>query len=265
MSEFAFSVITAIFTIGGLAGSLVANLVMDRWGRKGATIISALLTCVGAGLMGVSTSVGVLGFGRFVIGLGSGVGICVGPIYLSEIAPSSISGNVGVLTQLGIVMGIMITQAIGLRLATPTGWRVVLFLSFALSATQLLLSSFASESPIWLGNHGRLDEKREVYSRLWVAGTSSTGSNENAEHSDSDPLLDELEARRQDAQSVAITVPQLFAARELRKPLAIALPELGPYVSLGITVVNVLMTFPPIVLIEVSQFNLRFLPLTEGL
>jgi hypothetical protein len=28
------------------------------------------------------------------------------------------------------------------------------------------------------------------------------------------------------------------------------LPEFGPYVSLGITIVNVLMTFPPILLIE---------------
>ena len=31
-----------------------------------------------------------------------------------------------------------------------------------------------------------------------------------------------------------------------------ALPELGPYISLGITVVNVIMTFAPIILIEVS-------------
>lgn len=33
--------------------------------------------------------------------------------------------------------------------------------------------------------------------------------------------------------------------------LSKALPDFGPYISLGITVVNVLMTFPPIVLIEV--------------
>ncbi|KAG6833484.1 hypothetical protein H0H87_006056 [Tephrocybe sp. NHM501043] len=264
MSEITFSVITAVFTIGGLAGSLIANLVMDRRGRKGATVVSALLTSIGAGLMSVSTSVGVLGLGRFVIGLGSGVGICVGPIYLAEIAPSSISGNVGVLTQLGIVLGIMITQAMGLRLATPTEWRTVLFFSFALSAAQLLVSSFVSESPIWLENHGRLDERRNIYNKLWVmrSGSTSTDSTERSEDLDSDPLLDELEARREDAQSLAITVPQLFLARELRKPLAIVclamasqqLSEFGPYVSLGITVVNVLMTFPPIVLIEVSLF-----------
>jgi MFS transporter, SP family, solute carrier family 2 (facilitated glucose transporter), member 3 len=33
--------------------------------------------------------------------------------------------------------------------------------------------------------------------------------------------------------------------------LAKALPDLGPFISLGITIVNVFMTFPPIFLIEV--------------
>jgi len=273
MSDFIFSVVTSVFTVGGLAGSLVANLIMDRWGRKGATSISASLISAGAGLMGVSASVGFLSFGRFLVGVGSGIGLCVGPIFLSEIAPPSISGNVGVLTQLGIVLGIMITQGLGLRLATPTQWRTVLYFSSALSAVQLLASMFVVESPVWLAKWGRMDEKQAVASKLWVTGATSSFPTEEID--DSDPLLDQLEAR-QEIHSSAITVPQLFAARELRKPLTIiclamaaqqlsginavlyysntilskSLPELGPYVSLGITVVNALMTFPPIILIE---------------
>lgn len=64
MSEFAFSVVTAIFTVGGLLGSLIANLVMDRWGRKGATQASALLVSLGAGIMGMSGSISLICFGR---------------------------------------------------------------------------------------------------------------------------------------------------------------------------------------------------------
>jgi hypothetical protein len=73
----------------------------------------------------------------------------------------------GVLTQLGIVLGIMITQAMGLRLALPTTWRIVLFFSFALSVAQVIFSVFVVESPAWLGGHGRLDEKKAVAKRLW--------------------------------------------------------------------------------------------------
>lgn len=65
MSDFKFSVITSLFTAGGFAGSMVANLVMDRWGRRGAARASSLLVGIGASLMCVSASVGVLGFGRY--------------------------------------------------------------------------------------------------------------------------------------------------------------------------------------------------------
>lgn len=34
--------------------------------------------------------------------------------------------------------------------------------------------------------------------------------------------------------------------------LSKSFPDLGPYISLSVTVVNVLMTFPPIILVEVS-------------
>jgi len=269
MSELIFSVVTAVFTVGGLIGSLSANLVMDSRGRKSATTVSAICTAGGTALMGLSNSVTLLGLGRFFVGVGSGFGLCVGPVYLAEIAPSKISGSVGVLTQLGIVLGIMITQAMGLRLASPTEWRIVLFFSFVLSAAQVLSSIFVVESPVWLGGHGRSDEKKAVAQRLWGSDLSNQGDED-------DPLLNELEVRREDAPVHVVTVPQLFVARELWKPLAIislamasqqlsginavlyysnnilakSFPNLGPYISLGVTVVNVLMTFPPIILIE---------------
>lgn len=60
MSDFTFSLITSIYTIGGLAGSLVANMVMDRWGRRGTNSISAVLITVFTALMGLSSSVPLL-------------------------------------------------------------------------------------------------------------------------------------------------------------------------------------------------------------
>lgn len=39
--------------------------------------------------------------------------------------------------------------------------------------------------------------------------------------------------------------------------LSKALPDLGPFVSLGITIINAIMTFPPIFLIEVCRFTVR--------
>jgi len=95
MSDVAFSFVTAIFTVGGLAGSLVANLVVDSWGRRGTQRLCAIFIGIGSALMGLTSSLSILLVGRFLIGIGSGLGLCVGPIFLAEIAPTSISGSVG--------------------------------------------------------------------------------------------------------------------------------------------------------------------------
>ncbi|KAF4604021.1 hypothetical protein EYR40_001205 [Pleurotus pulmonarius] len=297
MDDFTFSAVTAVFTIGGLIGSIVANPITNKYGRKGATRASALLVALGTVFMTIAGSVGVMAFGRLLVGIGSGIGLCVGPIYLSEIAPPSISGSIGVLTQLSIVLGIMITQLLGINLATPTTWRLVLFASCALSMFQLLTSAIACETPAYLGGKGLHDQKRAVSQRLWgttssiarVDVTDTSGPSvtifdeEGGPSSVKDPLLsvnevedDEVEARRHEPREATVTMPQLFAKPELRQPLMIvcfammsqqvsginavlyysndilskALPDFGPYISLGITVVNVLMTFPPIILIE---------------
>ncbi|KAF9001960.1 general substrate transporter [Cyathus striatus] len=281
MSTATFSFVTSIFTVGGLVGSAVANLVMDRRGRKGATRICAFFIAAGTAIMGVSISVPTFTIGRFLVGIGCGIGICVGPVYLAEIAPSKISGNVGVLTQLGIVLGIMFTQVAGLRFATPTEWRIVLFISCVLALIQILASTSAAESPAWLSSKGHVDERRVVANLLWGAAASAPAActslpfpagSQDAEA----PLLDEAEQRLNEARETPVTVPQLFTSTDLRKPLLIvsiamlsqqvsginavlyysnsilskSLPDLGPYVSLGITIVNVIMTFPPILLIE---------------
>lgn len=44
--------------------------------------------------------------------------------------------------------------------------------------------------------------------------------------------------------------------------LAKSLPDLGAYISVGITIVNVIMTFPPILLIDVGYHLSVFLSMT---
>lgn len=75
--------------------------------------------------------------------------------------------NSGVLIQFGIVVGIMITQAMGLRLATPTEWRLVLIFSSVLSLGQLFMSAIMTESPHWFDRHGLFSDKDAVIRRIW--------------------------------------------------------------------------------------------------
>ncbi|KAH7906478.1 general substrate transporter [Hygrophoropsis aurantiaca] len=271
MSDTTFSVVTSMFTVGGLCGSIFANVAMDRWGRKGATRASAGLTAAGAALTGLSASVSPLIVGRFLVGAGAGLGICISPIYLSEIAPSKIKGNIGVLTQMAIVVGIMVTQLMGFRFATPREWRVVPFASSALSILQFLIAPLMIESPSYLQRHGMIEQQKAAIRSIW--GIQHRIDLE--EHDGQEPLLSGSEGAQIDHRA-SVTVPRLLSTPELRRPLLIitfamlsqqisginavlyysndilskSLPEFAAYVSLAITIVNFLMTFPPIFLIE---------------
>lgn len=64
MSDATFSVVTSVYTVGGFLGSFFANVVMDRWGRKGAVRASSLMVILGSGVMGISASLGPLIIGR---------------------------------------------------------------------------------------------------------------------------------------------------------------------------------------------------------
>uniref|UniRef100_A0A8H7XKU9 Major facilitator superfamily (MFS) profile domain-containing protein n=1 Tax=Psilocybe cubensis TaxID=181762 RepID=A0A8H7XKU9_PSICU len=238
---------------------------MDRWGRRGSNRISALLITFFTAAMGLTSSIPLLLISRFMIGIASGLGLCVGPIYLAEIAPLRIRGSVGILTQLAIVSGVMGTQIAGINLAYASQWRLVFLVSFILSVLQLLSSSFVVESPAFLSALQRPDDHKAAAQRLW----GNTASDETS-------LLDETDNRPPQQQEI-IFIPQLLVKPELRRPLAIvslsmiaqqisgvtaavfyysndllakSLPQLGAYISLGITIINVLMTFPPIFLIE---------------
>lgn len=250
---------------------------------------------------------------RFLIGIGAGLGLCVIPAFLSEISPPSIRDSVGLLNQLSVVFGILVTQVLGFNFAAPGSWRTVFVVSFALAVLQFVIGLRMVESPAWLAARNRKPEAKAVSARLWKS--SNEGDNAHAHsgaYEDDDveeALLRERSPLPQPTQPPA-TVSQCFRIPELRRPLIIvslamlsqqisgkerfnflpvpsfpcfsgyplitslthstfstginavmfystgilsrALPDAASYVSLAVTVINVIMTFPPIFLIEVS-------------
>ena len=141
----------------------------------------------------------------------------------------------------------MVTQAMGLRLATPYTWRLVLLFSSGLAIAGLLAGTIMVESPVWLARQGLLRNKDALVRRLWKGvrvpriedGMSESRhysprclndfildsvSDENAE----DPLLagdDERSSlnpdRREAQHQPAVTISQAIFRREFRQPLAI--------------------------------------------
>lgn len=76
-------------------------------------LMANILAFVAAALMGFSklaASWEMLILGRLVVGLYSGLSTGFVPMYVGEIAPTSLRGALGTLHQLGIVVGILMAQ-----------------------------------------------------------------------------------------------------------------------------------------------------------
>ncbi|EJD02102.1 general substrate transporter [Fomitiporia mediterranea MF3/22] len=280
MTDAEFSVVTSAFTIGGLFGSLIGGGLTERKGRKGALLIDAFITLAGALALTFAPGMFTLGLGRVLVGLGAGIGVSVGPVFLGELAPPAIKGATGVLFQVAIVFGILTTQGIGLSLASPWTWRYVPFASAALAFVQLAIAAAVPESHAWLSGNGQAREAERVRDKLWVGGGGAAYSrvshDPEAADSDDEDIADPPAVFTAHSANKTLSLGALLRAPELRTPVLVVvsamaaqqfsginavlyysnlilgktLPALGPYVSLAITVVNVAMTFPPVFLIE---------------
>lgn len=81
--------------------------------RRKSMLLCNILALIGGGLMGlssVSQSYEMVILGRLIIGVFCGLSTGLTPMYVGELAPTSLRGAFGTLHQLGIVIGILIAQ-----------------------------------------------------------------------------------------------------------------------------------------------------------
>lgn len=114
-------------------------------------------------------SIECLIIGRFFIGINCGLNTHLVPMYLSEIAPMNLRGALGTVSQLGVTIGLLLSQVLGLSniLGTSDGWPFLLGVAFVPAVLQLLLLPFCPESPRYLLiTKGRTNEARHALTRL---------------------------------------------------------------------------------------------------
>jgi SP family xylose:H+ symportor-like MFS transporter len=169
--------------IGCLAGAMASGALADRWGRKPALLVAAVIfavSSIGTALAG--------GFGTFVawrIAGGVAIGMASGlsPLYIAEIAPAASRGRLVCLNQIAIVLGLLAAQMVNWLIARPvapgaalaeialswngtTGWRWM-FAAAAVPAFGFTLGGLLlPESPRWLALQGRWDKAAEVLRKL---------------------------------------------------------------------------------------------------
>ncbi|CAN9502477.1 unnamed protein product [Ophioblennius macclurei] len=167
-----WSLSVAIFSIGGMLSSFLVGFVGDLRGRiKGMMAINVL--AIAGGLLMLlcrmwKPHIMVIS-GRAVMGFYCGLTSGLVPMYIGEIAPKAYRGALGTLHQLAIVIGILLSQVIGLDfvLGNDEMWPLLLGLSGAPAVLQCVMLPCCPESPRYLYIIlGKEEEARKSLIRL---------------------------------------------------------------------------------------------------
>ncbi|XP_041963090.1 solute carrier family 2, facilitated glucose transporter member 3 isoform X1 [Alosa sapidissima] len=212
-----WSVAVAIFSIGGMAGSVCVGVLVNKFGRRKSMFLANGLAVIGGGLMGFSSlcrSYEMVIFGRLVIGLFCGLCTGLSPMYIGELAPTALRGAFGTLHQLGVVIGILVAQIFGLEslLGSDSLWPLLLALTVLPAVLQTIMLPMCPESPRHLLiNLNQEEEARKALVRLRGCEDVSEDINEMKEEG------------RKMAMEKKVTIPELFRNRSYRQPIIIAI------------------------------------------
>jgi sugar porter (SP) family MFS transporter len=180
LNDAELGLVVAAASIGCIPGALFAGRLADRFGRKKLMIVTALLYVIAALGSGIAGSFEQLVIYRLIGGVAIGMASTLAPIYISEVAPPNFRGRLGMLQQLAIVSGILlsfISNYLIVRssfsfLNNDNYWRYMLAAAVIPSLIFFILLLFVPESPRWLVLKNKLVEAKKVFGSIFTEGES---------------------------------------------------------------------------------------------
>ena len=155
-TTFEWSLAVSVFAIGGSFGASVAGLIIDSRGRKGGMGIVIYLFLLGSLIQTFAINMVCITIARFIIGFASGFSSVLVPIYLGELAPPTLRGTLGTLTQFSFVIGIFVSDLLAFPFAKEESyWRILFSVPAVASLAQIICYPFLIESPRWLLSRNR--------------------------------------------------------------------------------------------------------------
>lgn len=154
LSSIAQEVTVSAVLIGAVIGASISGMLADKYGRKIMIVLASIIFGVGAIFSAASPNVNALIISRVVVGIAIGMASFIVPLYIAEVAPINIRGALVSLNQLAITLGIVISYMVDLYFAPNGSWRWMLGLALIPSLILALGMLFMPPSPRWLISKG---------------------------------------------------------------------------------------------------------------
>jgi len=147
-------IITPMFTIGCVFGSIIAMTLMDRIGRIKPLGLGALTYAIGAIIQTFSNTMLVFCIGRVIGGIACGMAMVISPVYIAEITPKNRRGAMGLLFNFNLQAGFLFASfadTLCLKLIKGEAqWRTAVACQLIPAVLFMILIWFSPESPRYL-------------------------------------------------------------------------------------------------------------------
>jgi len=168
--------------VGCIIGGSIGGFVSLKAGRKNGLVFAALLFTLSAVGSAIPEKMNFLGtepiitfiFYRVIGGIGVGLASMLSPMYIAEIAPSNIRGNLVSWNQFAIIFGMLVVYFVNYSIArqgddmwlTETGWRWMFASETIPAGLFLVLLIFVPETPRYLVLQGKSDKALETLNKI---------------------------------------------------------------------------------------------------
>ncbi|KAK7883526.1 hypothetical protein LTR67_011102 [Exophiala xenobiotica] len=144
-----------LYQAGGFLAVFSISYFADKWGRKMAIAVAAVILIISGALLAGSVDIGMFIFFRFTSGAGAFMMVTAVPIWMNEVVPPSIRGVLVDIHGAGVLFGFMLATWIGygFYLYRPEGdmqWRAPLAFQVVWPTILLCGLYWMPESPRWL-------------------------------------------------------------------------------------------------------------------
>ncbi|RWA07753.1 hypothetical protein EKO27_g7347 [Xylaria grammica] len=203
--------VNTAYTIGA-----IADYLGRRWGMGLGCIITIIATFIQA--FAPRHNLGAFIGGRVLIGIGQGLALTAGPIYIGEVSLPEVRGSVMTFWQtfysVGSFIAYWIAYAANIYKARigHWDWRIVVLFQVLVPLIIVVLLPFQPESPRWwVKRHNNIEEARKALRRI-----------RETEQDVEDEILAIREAIEYENEAISGSYKALFKDPSIRKRLALA-------------------------------------------
>ena len=170
LSDSAFGFVTVSAVLGCIPGPFLGGWLCDWLGRKKTLIIASFLLAISAIITAIARDMVTFNIFRFIGGVGVGLCSVGSPMYIAEVAPARMRGMLGLMYQMAIVIGSILSATAAYffvkYLPDTISWRWMFGAETIAVFGYAIFLFILPRSPRWLAERGHDKEALEVLTRI---------------------------------------------------------------------------------------------------